>query len=134
MTASACLIRVAVFAMVPIASVMAQTQPANPSKVAPPEIIGPQTTLPEHPGMAGLYSSLIGLGVMSSDGERLGNVQNVIADPDGKAVIFVKTDGFLGLGPRTVAIPEGKFSHTGEFIQLALTVQEVSKLPEVMMQ
>jgi hypothetical protein len=68
---------------------------------------------------------------MSSDGERLGSVRNVSAGPDGKSAIFVKTGGFLGLGAHTVAIPEGKFSRMGEFIQLGLTAQEVSKLPDV---
>jgi sporulation protein YlmC with PRC-barrel domain len=134
------MLKVAAFAMVPIASAMAQTQPPIPSQQAPPEVIKPQTTLPkEHPGMpagkgggmTGAYSSLVGLRVMSSDGQRLGSVQNVRTTSDGKALIFVKTGGFLGFGARTVAIPEDKFARSGEFIQVALTVQEVSKLPEV---
>src|SRR5262249_16329250 len=112
--------KVAAIAIVPIASAMAQTQPVNPSQVAPPEITK------EHPGMAagkgngvaGAYSSLVGLSVISSDGEKLGSVQNVSVDPDGKTVIFVKAGGFLGLGARTVVIREDKFARSGDFIQI----------------
>jgi hypothetical protein len=41
------------------------------------------------------------------------------------------TCGFLGLGGKLVAIPDGKFTRTGADIQLGMTAGEVSKLPEV---
>lgn len=139
----------AIMMALPIASTMAQTQPSTPSQTAPPEVVKPQTTLPQTTlppttppkerqatpsgkgdGVAGAHNSLVGLAVMSSDGHRLGSVHNVSTGPDGKTVIFLKTGGFLGFGAHTVAIPEAKFTRSGEFIQLALSAQDVGKLPE----
>jgi len=75
------------------------------------------------------------LAVFSSDGSRLGSVHSVSADSDGKVkAIHIKTGGFLGIGGKLVAIPEGKFTRAGENIQLGMTVDEVSKLPEVKQQ
>ena len=75
---------------------------------------------------------LIGLAVFSSDGSKLGTVHSVSADPDGKVkAIRLKTGGFLGIGGKLVSVPEGKFTKSGENIQLGLTSDEVSKLPEV---
>jgi len=75
---------------------------------------------------------LIGLSVFSSDGSKMGTVHSVSADPDGKVkAIRLKTGGFLGFGGKMVQIPEGKFTRSGENIQLGLTSEEVSKLPEV---
>ena len=75
---------------------------------------------------------LIGLAVFSSDGSRLGTVQAVNAEPDGKVkAIHIKTGGFLGFGGKMVAIPEGKFTRAGDNVQLGMTSEEVSKLPEI---
>jgi sporulation protein YlmC with PRC-barrel domain len=74
---------------------------------------------------------LIGLAVFSSDGSKLGSVQSVKTDPDGKVkAIHFKSGGFLGFGGKMVEIPEGKFTKTGDNIQLGMTSDEVSKLPE----
>ena len=75
---------------------------------------------------------LIGLAVFSSDGSKLGTVHSVSAEPDGKVkAIRLKTGGFLGFGGKMVQIPDGKFTKSGDNIQLGLTADEVSKLPEV---
>jgi PRC-barrel domain len=75
---------------------------------------------------------LIGLAVFSSDGSKLGTVHSVSAEPDGKVkAIRLKTGGFLGFGGKMVQIPDGKFTKSGDNIQLGLTAEEVSKLPEV---
>ena len=47
-----------------------------------------------------------------------------------KAIHF-KSGGFLGIGGKLVAIPEGKFTRAGDNIQLGMTSEEVSKLPEI---
>ena len=80
----------------------------------------------------GKISPLVGLTVFSADGNKMGTVHSVSAGPDGKATaIRIKTGGFLGFGAKLVAIPEGRFTQSGSNIQLALTADEVSKLPEV---
>ena len=99
---------------------MKPTEPARPSQ--------PRTTEQTAPKV----NPLIGLAVFSSDGSKLGNVHSVNAEPDGKVkAIHLKTGGFLGIGGKLVAIPEGKFTRSGENIQLGMTSDEVSKLPEV---
>jgi sporulation protein YlmC with PRC-barrel domain len=73
---------------------------------------------------------LIGLAVFSSDGNKLGTVDSVDGEPDGKiSAINIRTGGFLGFGMRVVAIPEGKFQRVGQFVQIALTAEEIGKLP-----
>jgi hypothetical protein len=128
---------VAIVLAVPAASATAQTQPPIPSQTAPPEIVRPQPTLPmERQTMpsgkvdAAAHAALVGLVAFSSDGQKLGSVQNVSTGPDGKTVIFLRTGGFLGFGARIVAVPEARFTRSGDFIQLGMTVQEVSQLPE----
>ena len=75
---------------------------------------------------------MIGLSVFSSDGSKLGSVQSVDAGLDGKVkAIRLKTGGFLGFGGKLVEIPEGKFTKSGDNVQLGLTSDEVSKLPEI---
>jgi hypothetical protein len=138
---------IAVIAAVPAFAVLAQTQPSQPtppSQVSPPATpqappaakpSGPAQKSPagqaEHDKSA-KANPLLGMPVLSSDGSRLGTVQSVNAQPDGKVkAIHFKTGGFLGFGGKLVAIPEGKFAISGKNVQLALTADEVSKLPEI---
>jgi hypothetical protein len=125
----------------------AQTQPSMP----PAPSASPPTTQPEAsplppaavpqrpvdksvtaPAQAkSLTKALVGLAVFSSDGSRMGTVQSVSAAPDGSVkAILIKTGGFLGFGTRLVAIPEGHFTKSGDAVQLGMTADEVSKLPE----
>jgi sporulation protein YlmC with PRC-barrel domain len=76
--------------------------------------------------------ALMGLAVFSSDGSKMGTVQSVSQAPDGSVkAIRIKTGGFLGFGTKLVAIPEGRFTKSGDSIQLGITADEVGKLPEV---
>ena len=75
--------------------------------------------------------SLIGLAVTSSDGTKLGTVQSVNTQDGKVTAILIKTGGFLGFGAKLVAIPQAKFTRTGNNVQLAMTAEEVGKLPEV---
>jgi hypothetical protein len=73
-----------------------------------------------------------GLGVMTVDGQKVGEVTAVKASADGKIEsIQVKTGGMLGFGGRTVNIPPAKFTVSGQNVQLSMTSAEVSKLPAV---
>ena len=55
---------------------------------------------------------------------------NVESDSKVKA-IHIETGGFLGIGGKLVAIPEGKYTRSGDNVQLGMTADAVSKLPEV---
>jgi hypothetical protein len=77
-------------------------------------------------------NSLIGLAAFSSDGKNVGRVESVDGEPDGRiTAINITTGGFLGLGPKLVAIPEGKYTQAGGTVRLGLTAEEVGNLPEV---
>lgn len=137
---------VALLASLPLLSASAQTTPQtpNPTPAEPPaatrpdaQPMPPKSTIQKAPGNASATNppqanALVGLTVFSSDGSKLGAVHSVSAGPDGKVTaIRIKSGGFLGLGAKLVAIPEGKFTRTGDTVQLGMTADEVSKLPEV---
>jgi PRC-barrel domain len=101
--------------------------PMNPSMTAPPaggSTAGKGAALDSKP--------VPGLGVMTADGQKVGEVTAVKSAADGKVEsIQVKTGGMLGFGGRTVNIPPTKFTVSGQNVQLSMTSAEVSKLPAV---
>jgi hypothetical protein len=106
----------------------APTPPTGMKPAEPPK----SPTMPSGQAATPDKNPLIGLTIFSSDGNKLGSVQSVDAGPDGKVkAIRFKTGGFLGFGGKLVEVPEGKFTKSGENVQLGMTSDEVSKLPEV---
>jgi len=104
----------------------------KPEATAPAEPVPPQKpAAPPKSSQAPAAHPLVGLTAFSSDGTKVGDVRAVNTAPDGKVTLHIRTGGFLGFGGRTVAIPEGRYSRSGESIRLNLTSDEVSKLPEV---
>ncbi len=72
----------------------------------------------------------VGAAVFGSDGKKVGEIKGVKSGPSGSIQeIHVKTGGFLGLGGKIVVIPGAKITKGGQAIQLALTTEEVSKMP-----
>ena len=137
----------AILVTVPLLSALAQSQSSPPSDTAPPPaVMKPDATTPPAQREAmpptnpnqktvvvpSMVAPTAGLAVQSSDGSNLGSIRSVKAGPDGKvSAIYLKTGGFLGMGGKIVAIPEGKFTRKGELVQLTMTADDVSKLPEV---
>ncbi|MEO0730459.1 MAG: PRC-barrel domain-containing protein [Pseudomonadota bacterium] len=75
---------------------------------------------------------MVGLPVVTSDGERVGDVEKVVANADGEMKeVLVKTGGFLGFGGKRVAIPVDKIATQDKSIRLTMTAKEVGSLPEV---
>jgi PRC-barrel domain protein len=108
----------------------APTPPTGMKPSDPPK--SPTMPSTNNQSAAPAKNPMIGLSIFSSDGSKLGSVQSVDAGPDGtvKAIRF-KTGGFLGFGGKVVEVPEGKFTKSGDNVQLGMTSDEVSKLPEV---
>jgi hypothetical protein len=76
-------------------------------------------------------SALVGLTVLSADGNRVGSIEGVDSAPDGTPrAIHIRTGGFLGFGGRLVAIDGGKFTRIGNVVRVHLTAEEVNKLPD----
>jgi hypothetical protein len=110
--------------------------PTAPSKKPDDGVIkpmNPSMTAPSAGKGAALDTKPVpGLGVVAADGQRVGEVAAVKAAADGKIeAIHVKTGGMLGFGGRTVAILPGKFTVSGQNVQLSLTSAEVAKLPAI---
>jgi len=135
---------VVVLAGTPSLPVGAQAQAPNPPSPSAPPPTGRPEQMPTppgavQPGSAGKSATapraanpLIRMAVFSSDGSKVGTVQSVSTGPDGSVKsLHIRTGGFLGFGARLVAIPEGRFTRNGDKVQLGITADEVSKLPEV---
>jgi hypothetical protein len=130
-------------ALLAVCSIAAAAQQAPPPPAEKPPLVKPEAApapVPAEPqqkppappksaqGEAGM---LVGLTAFSSDGSKVGDVRAVKTAPDGRTTLHVKTGGFLGFGGRIVAIPEDRYTRSGQNIQLSLTYEEVSKLPAV---
>jgi hypothetical protein len=109
---------VAILAVIPMVPLAAQSPPATP---------------PPSDGRSGPeLNPLIGLAVFAFDGTKVGIIDSVDGEPDGRiTAINVRTGGFLGFGTRVAAVPEGKFQRTGSTVRIALTAEELSKLPAI---
>jgi hypothetical protein len=119
----------------PLVSAAAQTAPSTtPAPTTPPAAKPAPAPTPGDKSVMSPKKAdpMVGLAVFAADGSKLGTVHSVSTAPDGKVTaIRIKSGGFLGFGGKLVAIPEGKFARTGDTIRLALTADQVSKLPEV---
>jgi hypothetical protein len=131
----------AVLVSIPMLQASAQTDsPTSPAPAPPsvsPPVTRPDPVTPTRPmdksaTAPAKVNSLVGLAVFSADGSKMGTVHSVSMGADGKpTAIRIRTGGFLGFGAKLVAIPEGRFTQSGNNIQLALTADEVGKLPEI---
>jgi hypothetical protein len=128
----------AVTVLVSASALSAMAQTTEPSSPTPPSGTPPAATKPAPTPPKSTTAptqqkhALVGLAAFSSDGSRVGSVDSVSTDSDGKVkAIHLKTGGFLGIGGRLVAIPDGKFTKSGENVQLGMTSEEVSKLPTI---
>ena len=88
-----------------------------------------EVTAPESkPGQ----NPLLGLFVFSSDDSKVGAIESVDAETDGRiSAIKVRLGSFLGLGTKVVSIPDGRFLRVGESVRIAMTADEIAKLPAI---
>ena len=71
-----------------------------------------------------------GMLVLSTDGEKIGKVDSIDATQDGRVTaVNVATGGFLGIGARLVAIPEGKFTVVSDNVRVEMTLDQVRRMP-----
>jgi hypothetical protein len=106
-----------------------RTEP-GPGVVPPP--IKPPAVKPSEAPIATPEQSMVGLDVFTADGTRIGDVRGMSTGPGGEVVtLHVRTGGFLGFGGRIVAVPQGRFTRTGQIVRLDLDSDQVSGLPEV---
>jgi sporulation protein YlmC with PRC-barrel domain len=124
---------ITILASTPLVPLAAQA-PHSAPPASPPS--GPVAPLPKSTPTTRpadqAQNPLIGLAVFSSDGSKVGTVDSVDGQPDGKiTAINIKVGGFLGFGTKVVAIPEGKFQHAGTIVQIGMSAEDISKLRAV---
>lgn len=82
-----------------------------PSAVQQPTIPAPGVLnyLAQRTQTQRLASSYLGNNVFGTDGQRIGDVNDLVVDtqPGGVAAIVIGVGGFLGLGEKDVAVPLG---------------------------
>jgi len=71
-------------------------------------------------------SSLVGLPVYSSDGQKLGEVTAAVTAA-GKTAVRVEMGAFLGLGPSQVLVDDGVHQRKGDRVELTMTAAEVKE-------
>ncbi len=127
-----CLSALAAAAQAPASAPSDKPPVAAPAEPAPGPGPSPQRPRAAPPSEAPAGHEMLGLNVISSDGNRIGDVSAVNMDPDGRVTVLrVRTGGFLGFGARIVAIPAGRFARNGQDVLLTYTAEEVGRLPEV---
>jgi sporulation protein YlmC with PRC-barrel domain len=81
-------------------------------------------------------SKLIGTGVKNDKNEKIGSLDDVIADKDNKQLSFavLQVGGFLGVGGRLVAVPYDKLvieDNGGKITLPGASKDELKKLAEI---
>ena len=124
-----------VLAVLAAALAYAQTAPGDPGQKVLPPSQGPADAVTRKDKDAAdnpATKSLVGLPVVGADGRSVGQVRGVKARPDGEiSEIHVRVGGLLGFGGKIVAIPAGRFVNAGQSIRLAMTADEVGRLPAI---
>ena len=69
-------------------------------------------------------ASLVGLRIVSSDGQEVGQVTEVGID-DGQAILVGEIDRPLGIGSDAVAIPAEMFVNRGDHVELTITTTQI---------
>lgn len=103
---------------------------ANPGKSAEAGKAAPATTGASP--RAAAKDVAVGTPVFSADGKRVGEVKGVKSEASGSVQeIQITTGGLDGSAAKTVIVPGAKIAKTGAAVQLALTSQEIGKLPPI---
>lgn len=113
-------------------SAPAQVKPVAPADAGSLNDAAPSRTADPGDKSPGATAATVAVGaaVFGSDGQKLGEVKGIKAGANGRIEeIHVKTGGILGFGGKTVAIPGDKVAKGGEQVQIAMTSDEISKLP-----
>ena len=99
---------------------LAQTTPA-PTTTTPPAATTPATPAPmaSDTSMSGKFmtdqgtnefraSKFVGLDIYGSNNEKIGDINDILVDPQGQAKsVVIGVGGFLGIGEKNVALPWG---------------------------
>lgn len=72
----------------------------------------------------------IGKDVYGANGKDVGNLENLLIDPNGQVrAAIVEFGGFLGIGQHKVAVPWDKLSVQGDRVTINMTEEQVKAMP-----
>jgi len=95
---------------------LAQTA-TTPSAATKAEVAAPKLASPHWRS-----SKMIGVGVYNEQNERLGDINEIILDKDGKAMGYVVgVGGFLGMGEHDILVEPGKIKFVNEPLRTSST-------------
>ncbi len=73
---------------------------------------------------------IVGFAIRDSQGEEIGEVDNILVIPDGNIFAVLEIGGFLGIGEDKVIVPLDQLKETGqEYVVFTGTRQELENLP-----
>ncbi len=117
----------------------ASTESARPSKLRP-LVLAQATTNPAKSADLATKTAtavdmdkLIGHSVKNAADEKIGDINSIYVDKNGKIVsVIVGIGGFLGVGEREVAIAwnDISVSQDGTYVRTAMTKEQLKGLPE----
>jgi sporulation protein YlmC with PRC-barrel domain len=120
-----------------LAAVLAATSVAQTTSPAPgasdrtaPATSPPAASKPE----PAKVNALVGRDVRNVTNETIGEVNNIVVDPDGKVQqVIVSVGGFLGVGSKHVALAwnQVRMDATGGAIMVDMTKEQLKSAPEV---
>jgi len=71
------------------------------------------------------------MNVVNAQGEKIGEVEDVLVDPSGKPVaVTVEMGGFLGIGEKHYVLDIAKLTSKDKVLQTTLTKEQLQQQPE----
>lgn len=108
---------------------MAQTTTTPPSRA--PSATAPSATSPSAAMPAGQYQKLVDMHVVGTDGQKIGEVDNVFIDQAGRiAGLIIDVGGFLGIANKEVMMDVAQLRADGGRLVTNLTKEQIKTLPE----
>ena len=108
------------------AHVGTSTAPGASAPAAGAAAVAPAATYP----VAKDVEKFIGKDVYGVDGRKVGELNNVLVDPDGRVHAgIVEFGGFLGIGEHKVAVPWNELTPQGDRVTVNMTQEQIKTAP-----
>ncbi|HYH19749.1 MAG TPA: PRC-barrel domain-containing protein [Azospirillum sp.] len=109
------------------------TQPGKPDVNVVQERVRQETQATSATMPAGQAEQLIGNDVLSSGGQEMGEVENLIIDAQGQIKgLVVQWGGFLGIGDKERVVPwnQVQYDHANDRVVIDMTKEQIQALPQ----
>jgi hypothetical protein len=105
--------------------------PPDTALTTEPQQTAPGAETPQNQ-VAAMGNSLVGMELHGSDDSSIGDIEEVVAGPDGQvSSVLIDVGGFLGIGSKRVAIDVNSLEMRGDrLVVIDMTEDQVKELPE----